>query len=348
MDSDRRKSLKAILKRLENPAAILDKELKCVCSNRPAIFQEGSDLAEYFQGDIRPPVERTVQTMFTVSGKSYCARLFSLGEDMLLCELFGADALMDMAEKTDLYQKTLPFFNAVEYSTAKLWQTLFAMKDCIKNGGDIKGFDGRFYYLVSELSSVVKNGYEYSLMLTRRDLSIINIVSLAEGLVNRCNTILAECGRCVKFISDTEKLLVAADSRHAVTALTNSIQNALLYSPRDCVPVMTISRCTENGRSCVFIQLVNDSSLFIEENDETEFRFRRAGSGIPIIKRFAEEADGRFFLDSNGQIVKLGIVIPEAKPDVNMTVEEGGYSYYDTGIPDIVEVKMREVIRLFT
>lgn len=346
MDSDRRKALKTILRRFDNPAAILDKDLKCVFCNRPTVLAEGSDLAEY--GDIEPPKERTVRTMIMLGGKTYCARITPFEEELFLCELFDADALLDMAEKTDLYQKAVPFFNVVEYNTAKLWQTLFAMRDSMRNGGDVTGFDGRFYDRISELSSVVKNGYEYSLMLTRRDTSVINAVALAEGLVNRCNTILAECGRCVKLVTDNEKLLVAADSRHAVAALTNSIQNALLYSPRDCVPVMTVGRCTENGKSCVFIQIVNDSSLFIEENDETEFRFRRAGSGIPIIKRFAEGSDGRFFLDSNGQTVKLGIVLPEVKQDAETIVEEGGYSYYDTGIPDIVEVKMREVVGLFT
>lgn len=345
MDIDRKKALKAILKRLDEPAAILDKDLKCVFCNRPTLFPEGSDLAEY--SDIEPPKDRTVRTMLTLGGKSYCARLTPFEDELLLCELFDADALLDMAEKTDLYQKLIPFFNAVEYNTAKLWQTLFAMRDRLENGGDVTGFVGRFYDRISELSSVVKNGYEYSLMLTRRDSSVINAVALAEGLVSRCNTILAECGRCVKLVTDNEKLLVEADSRHAIAALTNSIQNALLYSPRDCVPVMTVSRCTEDGRSCVFIQIVNNSSLFIEENDETEFRFRRAGSGIPIIKRFAEGADGRFFLDSNGQTVKLGIVLPEVKPNGDLTVEEGGYTYYDTGIPDIVEVKMREVAVLF-
>lgn len=195
---------------------------------------------------------------------------------------------------------------------------------------------------------MVKNGYEYSLMLTHGDPTVINAVALANGLVNRCNAILAKCARRVWFVAKAQRLLVAADSRHAVTALTNLIQNALLYSPRECVPVMTIDSCIENGRSCVLVQITNDSCLFIGEDELPEIKFHRAGTGIPIIKRFAENADGRFFFNVSGHTVTVGIVLPEIKQTDDLNIEEGGYSYYDTGIPDIVEVKMREVIGFFT
>lgn len=347
MDSEQREELKALLERHDNPAVILDGSLECVYSNSPSLLPIETKCSYMLKEP--PPLPITgVCTSMVIADQTYCARIIPLGGGFSLCELFSADALMRMAERTDYHGRFKSFFNVVEHNAVKLWMTLFAMRDHLKNGADVSDFASRFGRCITELSSAVKNAYEYSDMMTSCDPAAIDICTLAEGLVKRCNTILSECGRCISFTAEERRIFVAADVRHAVAALTNSIQNALLYSPRDSVPVMTVSSRTENGRRSVCIQLVNDSSLFVDKDGERDLRFQRSGLGIPIIRRFAEEAGGSLFLDNSGTRVKLAIVFPEADTAHVLEVKEGGYSYYDTGIPDIVEVKMREVVGVFT
>lgn len=353
MDSGQREFFKYLLDRLDNPAAVLDGSFNCLYSNRPDMLPNDIPLEIFIQDEIRLPLNKTVRTMLVMDGVTYCARLCPLDGELTMCELFDSGAIISMAENTDIRERITPLFNAVEHNTSKLWKTLFAMRDCIANGEDVSGFEFRFYDRISELSSVVKNIFEYPLMFTQSSPSVIDAVSLTNGIVNRCNTILAECGRCIRFVCECERLFIAADMRHAITALANSLQNALLFSPRDCVPVLSLVRLTENGESFVYLQLVNDSVLFIDKGlgeKDIDFGYQRVGFGIPIIKRFAEKTGGSFSLDVSGKTVKLGIKLPEADASAvrSLRVEECGYTYYDTGIPDIVDVKLREVVSFFT
>lgn len=310
-----------------------------------------ADTPLLIQDEIRFPLTKAVRTMLVMDGVTYCARICPLDDELVLCELFDSEAIMRMAENTDFRERITPLFNAVEHNTSRLWKTLFAMRDCIANKEDVSGFEVKFYDRISELSSVVKNMSEYSLMFMHVSPEVIDVVSLTDGIVNRCNTILAKCGRCIRFVCECGRLYITADKRHAITALANALQNVLLYSPRDCVPVLSLVRLTENGENFVYLQLVNDSSLFVgkDEND-IDFGYQRVGFGIPIIKRFAEETGGSFFLDTLGKIVKLGIKLPEADASAmrGLRVEECGYTHYDTGIPDIIDVKMHEVVNFFT
>ncbi|MBD5130485.1 MAG: hypothetical protein HDT43_11300 [Ruminococcaceae bacterium] len=344
MDGGQIEFFKQILDSLDNPAAVLDGSFHCVYSNR-------SDFSP-FENVVRGEIQQTVLTVVVSGGVTYCARICPL-DGFFLCELFDSDAVISIAENTDIRGRLTPLFNAVEHNTSKLWKTLFAMRDCIANNEDISGFEARFYDRISELSSVIKNGVEYSLMHTNFSPMLIDAVSLTDGIVNRCNTILARCGRCIRFVCECDRLLITADMRHTITAHANSLQNALLFSPRDCVPVLSLVRLTENGERFVYLQLVNDSVLFVDKGfgeKDIDFGYQRVGFGIPIIKRFAEETGGSFFLDASGKTVKLGIKLPEADASEvkGLRVEECGYTHYDTGIPDIIDVKMHEVVSLFT
>ncbi|MCM1167084.1 MAG: hypothetical protein NC299_06550 [Lachnospiraceae bacterium] len=346
MDSERKKALNAVLKRLNNPAVILDGALDCLLSNRPVLVPVGTSIAD--KVDLLFPLLEETRTMLILDGTAYCARICPIDGDLFFCELFSAGALVNMAEKTDVYGHIVPIFNALEHNTAKLWRTLFAMRDRIENGEDVSGFEVKFYDRISELSSVIKNVFEYSLMFTQCSPTIIDADTLTMGIVNKCNTLLAECGRCVQLVHDNEQLFIKADLRHTINALVNSLQNALLYSPRDCVPVLSLVRLTEEGKNFVYLQLVNDSALFVGDKEEGfDFGHQRPGFGIPIIRRFAEESGGSFKLDVSEKTVKLGIKLPEEVVE-ELRVEEGGYSFYDTGIPDIIDVKMREVVNIFT
>lgn len=107
VDSVLQRALKIMAERLDVPALICNKDLKCVFSSRQSLIPVGSDLSEY--GDIAPPSEHTARVALTVGGRSYCARLTPFEEDLLLCELFDEDALLDMAVRTDFFKGSLLF-----------------------------------------------------------------------------------------------------------------------------------------------------------------------------------------------------------------------------------------------
>lgn len=353
MESGQREILKLALKHLDNPAGILDKSLKFVYSNCPDILSDGLSIEELIPDKLQFPANGTVRTMLIMDGVTYCARICPLDKEYAVCELFNSKSIINIAENTDIRNRIIPICNSVEHSTSMLWKTYFAMRDCIDNKEDISEYEVMFYDRISELSSVIKNIFEYSMMFVNYSPTIINAVSLTNGIVDRCNTILAKCGRCIQFICESDRLFICADTRHAVTALANSIQNALLFSPRDCVPVLSLMRLTENNENYVYFQLVNENIFFVDKGfgaDSIDFKYQRSGFGIPIIKRFVEEAGGSFYMDSSSNTVKLGLKFHEAylSSETDMRVEENTYTYYDTGIPDIIDVKMNEVVNLFS
>lgn len=358
LERSRREELKRYFGGMKEPVAIVDKNLICFYSNRPRLLPVDSSLESFFNGDTSEILSVPGTKMAIINGCSYSVRITPIEEEFYICDFFDLSAIISLAGNTDIYNRIFPIVDAVKYNTAALWRGLSTLKSKLQ-GDDRGGLEcvADMEKRLVSLSSCSENISEYMNMLnyTPRGDTSINIVSLAADIVKRCNTVLSDLGRFVDFVCEERELYINAQARHVLSALVNAIQNALVYSTRDCVPCLTISKQNRTESGEAIIKLVNNSSLYIER-DSGEYpginlSGQRLGYGIPIIKRFAELAGGTFSLNElNGQfsaVIELPLVDENTLKSKKPMLSSGGYVYYQTDIPDIISLKMREVIDLF-
>lgn len=356
MEVSRKEDIKKFCGYFPNPVVIIDLSFKCVYSNDPSLIPADSSLLSFVRKDFELPVNEVAQTSLVINGVFYCARIAPLDGELFICMLYDNSAVMSMAENTEFYQKIMPIVNSLEYNLTRLWKMSHSLQEELHGAKqyELLSQNVDFEKIIIGLSSVTKNVFAYiNMMFSEESSERIDIYNLVDGIIKRCNSILASCGRCVDFVSEQDGTFIYANQTHAINALTNSIQNALLHSPADCVPVAALCRVNENGRDYVVFKITNDSVYFVNkrvgESLERNFDFQRLGYGVPIIKRFAEDSGGSFFMNESRGKVCVGVKIPvlEVDDDITLRLESGGYSYYDTGVPDIVKVKMLEVVDFF-
>lgn len=221
----------------------------------------------------------------------------------------------------------------------------------IKNGiGETIAYIGE----ILDSGSVRENAFNYAEMLyrTQRE-TVVDAGELCENLAKRCNAALAKCGRRIEALIDPGSLYIYADSRRAVVALVNAVQNALLYSPKETEPILTVCYRESRGRKFVEIRVVNESSMFSSKDFsgsvDVNFSYQRMGYGIPIIKRFVQVSGGWFDMTEENGRVTVTISLPAAHygSGAELPLRKPSAAQYDTGIPDFTEIMMREVVQFF-
>lgn len=260
-----------------------------------------------------------------------------------------------MADKTGVYEKMLPFINNFEHNIAVMWNSISGLSrkfeiekrfEDIKQLADIRR---RTMYL----NASAKNLFEFANMFyPKSTMKKIDVYALVEGIINRCNLILEGCCRRIEFIADKNDYFIGANQRHCITALINALQNALLYSRVDSCPIVTLSKSVFTDVPYAVLQVTNKCDVRTDENGNSpdlNFSCQRIGCGIPIIKRFTEESSGEFSMEEKNGIMTVTLKLPIIADEKigEIVLEESEYTYYNTGIPDIVELKMFEVLSFF-
>ena len=337
----------------ENPVILFDKEWNIVYCNRKSLVNSKS-LAQIITESEIEKLKKGEDFLIAANGKQYCSRVSVHGE-LYLCELFSSEDLLSIADKSDIYEKILPFINSFEHNIAVMWSSISALMkkleveerfDDIKQLADIK--KSTMY-----LNASGKNIFEYANMFyPKATYKKIDTYALVEGVIKRCNETLEGCCRRIEFLADKNDYFIRANQRHCVTALINALQNALLYSPVDCCPTVTLSRSVIEDAPYAVLQVKNKCNIRLSEGESSSdlnFSCQRIGCGIPIIKRFAEETGGLFNMEETNGIMTVTLRIPiiVSEKTGELLLEQSEYTYYDTGIPDIVDLKMFEVVDFF-
>lgn len=357
MENAVKEAIKKLFGGLSNPAALMDNRFVCVYSNNPKLLPHNKSMIAVFQKIVVLPITKTHITMAMLNGCFYGVKIVPFDEGLNFCEFFDSVELLSLAENTDVYDKLLPVINGVEYNTAALWRGYSNLKSRLVDE-DYEGAPGcaaeMEKYLVG-LNSYTKNISEYLNMLfyTPKTRQTLNLAPIMMGIVGRCNTILAASNRYVDYICEESMILINAESRHVVVAVVNALQNALMYSTRDCIPYVTLFKPDIKDCGYAVLKILNNSAMYIEDKKggETEFNFRhqRPGYGIPIIKRFAELAGGSFSMREENGMISTEITLPLIESmNGNIGVfNSSRYVYFKTDIPDILDLKMLEINELF-
>lgn len=356
MDTERRENIKRICRSFSNPVIVMDFDFTCLFCNQKGFIKAGSSMKLVFRGIVTLPLEKPLITAAEIKGVPYGVRLTELDERLYICEFFDDDTLLSLVENSGFYEKVFPVIDTIERNTASLWHGFHILESKLIDEGqeETAGCAAQLEKHLTRLNSATKNVSEYLHMLSfpLKPRSVIDLSSLLVGLVARCNTALLKSGRYVDIFCESDMMYIYAEQRHAVTAAVNAVQNALLYSPRDCIPQVSLSKITADGVPYVMLKITNENALFVEENDDGETRVnlahQRTGFGIPIIKRFAEMCGGEFFMTEQNGMVNVTILLRFAEVTCDkIAVGSSVFEYYQTEIPDILDLQMEEVNEIF-
>lgn len=249
-------------------------------------------------------------------GKSYCARISPFIEDLFICELFTSSTILKMSERTDIYAEIMPMLVSVDSNATIAWKKLGEMESMFHEDKQADYIEGivKLERPIIGIGKTIKNFTEYTNMcLNNSKNDVIEVREFILDLQKRLNTDLAPSGRYIDVLDTLDMLRIYACKRHVIIAMMNAIQNAMYYSPKDSVPIITFYREREEntGRRMIVIQIVNDTITHIDESSEYELGCIRAGLGIPIIKRFAEDAGGEVTIENINGKYRLCVKLPE-------------------------------------
>lgn len=333
------------------PMLIVDDILCCVYSSRPKLVPVGTLLSLFIKDPIEVPLKKERDTVLIMKDVTYCARFIPLDKNYSFCSLLSFSDIMTIASYTDTY-------SIVE-------QRISMLKECSEN---IKGCAERLEAdlpdnarrsmqtldIKAELAklNVMLNGlsdYAYTALSKNDTEEIIDTHALVEWIVKNSNSILEEHGKAFEFITDVDAFYIRTNNRYAIIAVLHAMQNALIYSPIEDIPVVSLTKVTKDEKRYVVVQVVNKTEVY-SEDDDPDFCCRRCGLGLPVIKKFVQRADGDFYFETNGTKTRVGIMIPEFIPEDKDVVdlESGGYIPYDFGGRNIILEMMQDAISTFT
>lgn len=356
MEFEQRLFIEKVCNAFNTPAAILDGNLTCLYCNREGFFEKGRQLASCMLTEIKRPITKESKAMVSMNGIKYSVRVFPFLDEFYFCEFFDVQEVYSIAEFTDFYDHIMPYSQSMNKNIADLWMGSNVLEKALRERKEFELSD-KLYELKRSLNALNSDNYNISgiveLMFKKQDPTPIQIHFLIKDIIIRCNTLLKKCGRAIEYESDAEEYYILSDKRYAMTALINALQNALLYSPGNTIPLVLLSSVLEKDTRYVVMKVVNDSIYFVDEknrdNFERNFNFQRVGLGIPIIKRFAKKCDGTFSMEEmNGKVI-IELKIPQYIPEepTELILESPGRNHYKTGVPDLIDVKMNDVINFF-
>lgn len=342
--------------------SFFDSVWNCIWKNDNSVFELGECLTSYIESGLPHPIREYTELTLYKGHDYYCARITPLKVShyepwLYICETLDRSSVVSMLKSTGAVADILPMFNAVHTNTSSMWSNFIKLKPMVVDKGyfEIAGELLSAEKSLCNICSATQNAYEYLYSLScETTRSYIDGAALCSKLVKHCNEVLSECGRHIELVLLMDDLRFLGHGRLAASALVNAIQNALLYSPHDSTPVMRVERVYEGGSWWVSIKLTNDNILFnstdFKGNDSINFRYQRMGFGIPIIRRFIQLSGGKLLIENSGRVAETTLLLPVPSDDAGymLRLETSDYADYRTGIPTILEIKMREVVDFFS
>jgi len=356
LDVELYENIKRYCDAFTTPTALLDGELVCVYCNTEGFFNKGEKLASHLLTFIKRPILKSEKAKVTLDGKIYCARITLFGGEFYICEFLDFNEMLSISRFTDAYNITFSKVGAMNSNLFSLWKGSSDLTNYLYEKGDFDTVEKilDFNKLINSLSYSISNITGYiDVAFSDEKGTVIEVYREIKSIIERCNTILENCGKAIEFMADIDSYYIYSNRQHMITALINAVQNALLYSPNNSIPIITLSSVLEGETRYVVLRVANDSVFFYsKKNDisnERNFIFQRTGLGIPIIKRFAEECGGIFSMDEQEGRVIIELKIPQyiSVNDEELLFESPGYSYYKTDVPDFIDIMMNEVVYFF-
>lgn len=307
MNDDITEGLKSFLNRMTTLVVVFDAFFKCVYTNNPKLIKIGDDL------NISSTIcfiSKTNLFPLTIKKKTYCARITPYNEKYFICELLSDNNVFDIARKTGIYDLIAQPIKELHSNIDFLWDLFSILQSKLKDCDDPDIFNILFEAekSVADARCINKSIMEFLYYrFNEPETDLIEVNMFLNDLVNQCNTVLAKCDKYIEFVSDNKMYFVRANTRHAMFALINLLQNSILLSDSNSVPYVVVYKTVEDNRSMIVIRVINDTL----NEDILPTNRRRKGLGIEAVKNFSKDVGGSFDITEEGGRVTAQIKIPE-------------------------------------
>lgn len=353
MDAKLFERVKKHLRLFSNPVLLVDRDAKCIYCNRKNFCKVGTSLLKCFHQPIMIHDNKVDEALLIFKGKSYCARVSPFIENLFICELFTSDTVMKMAGRTDIYAEIAPLLLSADNNVTIVRDKLESIQARLRKDNQPDYYESlaTLEKPLVRIEMIIKNISEYTNMcLMNPENDVIEVRELVADLQRRMNNTLASRGRYIELFDTMDMLCISANKRYVIIALLNAVQNAVQHSPMDSIPVITLysERQEESGDKMVVIQIENDIIVNVDENGKYRYELDEIhiGLGIPIIKRFAEDAGGEVIIENVNGKFRLSVKIPEYRAEIGSTYQfnSSGDIQYTAEELQIINVFMRDAL----
>ena len=197
MDASEREKVAGFYKKFSNPIVITDYEFNVVFCNRKSFIKNDTNLNEYSHASFEIPTDKQSLNLVIINGVSYCARTTPLSDDLLEFELFDSVSIRDLLPFTDALDKILPLIDGLNTNTIQMINTvtrLLGTEGCSVNEQYSSALLS-IYNCSNNLRSINENLRIYTKMaFGHATTARIEVHSLVEEIVRRCNDMLSKCG----------------------------------------------------------------------------------------------------------------------------------------------------------
>ena len=175
----------------------------------------------------------------------------------------------------------------------------------------------------------------------------VNATEFVSGIVRQCQETFAAVGGELLFEIKGDanaKLPVKIRGKALQLAITNILQNAMLYSPLGSnVDIVVESFPDEDGQYFRFlVSNPIDENSIESQNRRSDYK-RNSYLGIPLCMKIAEFYGGKFRCSENGERFTAELKLPLHAGEATLTLQSSQNDYFDTGRFDITEKFMQEV-----
>ena len=334
-----------------HPMMIVDNLLSVVYSSHPKLVPVDTLLSMFVKDFVETPLKREKDVILIFKEVTYCARFTPIDKNYSFCELLDYSSILTLASFTDLYSVMSQRFWLLEECTANIEKYVQMLSDNLSGKARIKNMHILDLQAESKKLDFLLTGiidYTFMSFSVKNFDEVIDTYALIDFIIKESNSYLEGTGKYIEFVSELDGYFIYTDQRYAIISVLNALQNALLYSPRDDVPVVSLTRSVKDDKKYVVVQVVNDLDEYTMKtsDEEPDFVHRRCGLGIPLIKKFVQRAGGEFYFKNDGKKAYVGIMIPEfiLRETETFTMECSGFSLYDYGGKNIIKLMMEDVV----
>lgn len=356
MDIEQFNNIKNYCNSFNTPVALFDGELVCIYCNKEGFLSKGERLAPHFLAKSEDSNSKCRKVRVIVDGVTYCARISEFGGEYYIGEFLDLQEIISLAEFSNTNDFLFMNVHTLSSGVSELWKSFLSLANFTRDKGDFETVDKLLDLekTMNSISSGIYNISEYfDIAFGDENIEVVEVYRLLKSMIERCNTVLKKCDRAIYFVSEIEDYYICSNKQHVIVAMINALQNALLYSPVDSIPVVVLSTVFEDNKNYVVIRIVNDSIFFVDEKKgeriDKNFPYQHVGMGIPIIQKFAEKCGGLFKIDEHNGKVAVEVKIPQyikAHEEI-LQLESPGYAYYKTDTPDFIDIMMNKIVNFF-
>lgn len=339
--------------------AILDEAFFCVEYFGEKYIQKGECIIQRTNEPLPYPMVMPCDIVIMSHGENICAKIIPIWyspddfePSLYFVIFFDSIKAFDIMSRTDVILKLKPLLGSIEEIVAKAWSSLESLEEMLDavSNTETKNAFSDIKTNVSDIAHLTNNAFSFASMITEKPIfKRLDAIKYCDMLIKRCNAALAKCGRHIQFLCADRDLYISVDTQHALSAMANLLQNALLYSPRDFVPIITVTKSSEENRS-VEIRITNDrltySDCDFSDLGNIGYSYNQIGFGLQIIEYFVKECGGTMNTIHNNGMQTITLSFPEITdgriPCINFETLTDLYSakqlnMYDSKFIDVVK-----------